>query len=446
MQVHHSPPVKNTRSQRHQAVLTPTARAPLAFKPSVNQLSADLDPGAPMEGAAPSRRGGVKSRISRSFSGFLGGYPSIFQGPRSIPGEAEDEEGEESEESEVAAALAGAPQNSEAPNLAISNQPLASQAEPNFLKMIEKMTQFMGQITQAVAPKDTSKSPAFKTPSMKAPDSFDGTKAYILRGFIQSCQLIFHNDPANFFSDRKKVLYSTSFFTGRAGKWIEAYLSNISNEDPSHLLNNWQLLQTQLFTMFGDPNEVRKADQELENLRMKESGQVSLYIANFRSLMSRIGDRGERAYIHVYRRGLASRLLDQLASDPGNFDSLQELMDITLELDTRYHERQKEKGSHQDKKPPISVSNSFKPPQSSSSKKPYHRKNKKGKNFQVSKDKPRASLLNKDNKLIGSEKERKIKKGLCDYCGGKHPFEKFFKRPDNRKGSSKGFHSKQGKA
>ncbi|MBW0582494.1 hypothetical protein O181_122209 [Austropuccinia psidii MF-1] len=90
---------------------------------------------------------------------------------------------------------------------------------------------------------------------------------------------------------------------------------------------------------------------------------------------------GERAYIPVYRRGLASRLLDQLASHPGDFDSLQELMDITLKLDTGYHERQKEKGSHQQKKPPISGSNSSKPPQSSSSKKPYHRKNKKAKNF-----------------------------------------------------------------
>ncbi|MBW0564794.1 hypothetical protein O181_104509 [Austropuccinia psidii MF-1] len=170
---------------------------------------------------------------------------------------------------------------------------------------------------------------------MKAPDSFYGTQAHKLRGFIQSCQLIFHNDPANFFSHRKKVLYSTSFLTGRAGKWIETYLSNISNEDPSFLLNNWQLFEVQLLTLFGDPNEVRKAEQELDNLRMKEGGHVSFYIADFRSLMSRVGDWGKRAYIHVYRRGLASRLLDQLDSYPGNFYTLQELMDITLELDTR---------------------------------------------------------------------------------------------------------------
>ncbi|MBW0493009.1 hypothetical protein O181_032724 [Austropuccinia psidii MF-1] len=125
---------------------------------------------------------------------------------------------------------------------------------------------------------------------MKAPYSFDGTKAYKLRVFIQSCQLIFHNETENFYSDRKKVLYSISFLTGRAGKWIEPYLPNISNEDPSYLLNNLQLFETQLFTLFSDPKEVRKAEKELDNIMMKESGQVSFYIADFRSLISRIGD------------------------------------------------------------------------------------------------------------------------------------------------------------
>ncbi|MBW0520692.1 hypothetical protein O181_060407 [Austropuccinia psidii MF-1] len=116
---------------------------------------------------------------------------------------------------------------------------------------------------------------------MKAPDSFDGTQAHKLRGFMQSCQLIFHNEPASFFYDRNKVLYSTFFFTGRSEKWIEPYLSDISNEDPSYPLNNWQLFETQLFTLLGDPNEVRRYEQELDNLRMKGSGNVSLYIAYF---------------------------------------------------------------------------------------------------------------------------------------------------------------------
>ncbi|MBW0555078.1 hypothetical protein O181_094793 [Austropuccinia psidii MF-1] len=115
MTVQHSPPAKNTRSQRHQAVLTPSERAPLDRTPSVHQLSANLDRGPPMVGEAPSRRGV-----------FLKGL--------------EADQGEESEETEVASAMAGAPEASEAPNLAPSNQPLVFQAEQNFLKMMEQMT------------------------------------------------------------------------------------------------------------------------------------------------------------------------------------------------------------------------------------------------------------------------------------------------------------------
>ncbi|MBW0470040.1 hypothetical protein O181_009755 [Austropuccinia psidii MF-1] len=155
-------------------------------------MSANLDRGPPVEGAEHSRRGSVEE--------------------------------EESEEIEVAAALAGAPEASETANQSHSNQPLVSQAEPNFLKMMKQMTQSMAKLTEAVGPRDNSKAPALKTPSMKAPDSFDGTQAHKLRGFIQLCQLIFHHHQGNFFSERKKSLYLTSFITGRSGEWIEPYL------------------------------------------------------------------------------------------------------------------------------------------------------------------------------------------------------------------------------
>ncbi|MBW0485410.1 hypothetical protein O181_025125 [Austropuccinia psidii MF-1] len=105
-------------------------------------------------------------------------------------------------------------------------------------------------------------------------------------------------------------------------------------------------------------------------------------------------------YILVYRIGLEVRLLDQLASHPGSFDSLQQLMEITFPLNTRYHERQKEKYGNQEKNPQFQGSNSFRPPQISSSKKSHTKK--KGKNFQVSKHRTHAALLNEDEKLIGS--------------------------------------------
>ncbi|MBW0552290.1 hypothetical protein O181_092005 [Austropuccinia psidii MF-1] len=199
MPFQHSPPAKNTKSQRHQALLTPTERAPIDCTPSVHQLSENLDRGPPIEGEAPSKNQDHSLACWVAIQEFLKGLEA------------------------------------DQPH---SNQPLVSQGETKFLEMMEQVTQFMGQITQAVAPRDTSKFPAFKMPSMKAPYSFDFTKAYKLRGLIKHCESIFYNDSANFFSDRKKFLYSISFLTGRARKWIEPYLSNISNEDPFYFLNN----------------------------------------------------------------------------------------------------------------------------------------------------------------------------------------------------------------
>ncbi|MBW0525490.1 hypothetical protein O181_065205 [Austropuccinia psidii MF-1] len=155
---------------------------------------------------------------------------------------------------------------------------------------------------------------------------------------------------------------------------------------------------------------------------MKEGGHVYLYIANFRSLVSRVAPWVERALIHHLRKGLPSRILDQLAFHPFLIGSLQDLMDINQELDTRYHLRQKEKSHHYEKNPEASKSNSSHPQSSSSS------NNKKKKNFQ-NRDKPHSSLLNKDFNLMNYEKERRIKEGLCTNCGGKHSLEYCLKRP-----------------
>ncbi|MBW0492596.1 hypothetical protein O181_032311 [Austropuccinia psidii MF-1] len=313
---------QQTRSQaRTQAVLTPTPRAPLDGTPAVSQLRAKLDRGPTLEGEAPSRKEGRRLR-------------------RSSPGKDGEEEEEnsveekESDGTEGVPAPVEAPQGTRRPTIAQSNQPVSHQSEPSLLAIMHQMTQNMANF-QAASSSEASRPQAFKTPSMKAPECFDGTQPFKVRSFLQSCQLLFHNDPENFSKDRKKFLYATSFLIRRAAKWIEPYLSNLPYQDPKYLLNSWKLFESQLFTLFGDPNEVRKSEAKLNSLRMKEGGHVSLYIADFRSLVSRIGDCGERALIHHFRKGLACRILDQLASHPSRIDFLQDLMDITLELDTR---------------------------------------------------------------------------------------------------------------
>ncbi|MBW0549898.1 hypothetical protein O181_089613 [Austropuccinia psidii MF-1] len=100
MPLQNSPPAIQTRSQ---AVLTPTARAPLDGTPALPQLKAQLDRGPIKAGEAPSRKEGRVPRRSNSFSGVVGSFPGMsrttFRGPGE-DGEEEEENSVEEEESD----------------------------------------------------------------------------------------------------------------------------------------------------------------------------------------------------------------------------------------------------------------------------------------------------------------------------------------------------------
>ncbi|MBW0515646.1 hypothetical protein O181_055361 [Austropuccinia psidii MF-1] len=187
---------------------------------------------------------GRGQRRSISFSGLVGGFMGLsrttFKGPGE-DGEEEEEnsvEEEESDGTEGVPAPLGASPGTGGPTLAQSNHPVSHQSEPSLLAIRQKMTQIMANL-QAASSSESSRPQAFKTRSMKAPEFFDGTQTFKVRRFIQYCKSIFHNYLENFSQYRKKVLYATSFLIGRASKWIEPYLSNLTNQGPSYLLNSW---------------------------------------------------------------------------------------------------------------------------------------------------------------------------------------------------------------
>ncbi|KNZ60500.1 uncharacterized protein VP01_15450g1, partial [Puccinia sorghi] len=80
----------------------------------------------------------------------------------------------------------------------------------------------------------SSSSPKFCNPGMKPPDKFNGENSLKLQGFLQS----------------------SSYLGGRASQWFKPYLDLLENQSPSCLINNWDRFKKQLFTLFGDPNEV----------------------------------------------------------------------------------------------------------------------------------------------------------------------------------------------
>ncbi|MBW0486686.1 hypothetical protein O181_026401 [Austropuccinia psidii MF-1] len=161
MPFQHSPCTRRTRFQdRAQPVLNPTPRAPLDGTTALPQLRAHLDRGPNM---------------------------TTFKGPY------DHGEEEESDDTEVVPATVRECRGTEGPTTAQSNQTVSHKAEPSLLAIIQQMTQIMANIQEASS-SEASRQLAFKPPSIKAPDFFFGTKPFKVRSFIQSCQLILHND------------------------------------------------------------------------------------------------------------------------------------------------------------------------------------------------------------------------------------------------------------
>ncbi|MBW0497677.1 hypothetical protein O181_037392 [Austropuccinia psidii MF-1] len=80
----------------------------------------------------------------------------MSEGERARLGEVEDEEGEESVEEEDFGEIevSNSPELPQGSNLAPTNQPLVSPADPSLLKIMEQMAIIMGQLSQAASPRD----------------------------------------------------------------------------------------------------------------------------------------------------------------------------------------------------------------------------------------------------------------------------------------------------
>ncbi|MBW0521424.1 hypothetical protein O181_061139 [Austropuccinia psidii MF-1] len=137
-----------------------------------------------MEGRGPRR--------SNSFSGVVGRFPRLSRTTLKGPGEDSEEGEENSVEEKESDGTEGVP----------------APSEPLLLAIMQQITQIMANL-QAASVSESSTPPAFKTPSMKAPEGFDCTQPFKVRSLIQSCQLIYHNDPKKFSQDRKNVFYAT---------------------------------------------------------------------------------------------------------------------------------------------------------------------------------------------------------------------------------------------
>ena len=220
-------------------------------------------------------------------------------------------------------------------------------------------------------------------------------------------------------------------------------------------MDHWDYFLYELQTNFSPHDPVADAEAQLERLQMCDGQRITKYIVEWNHLASQVRDWGHGALRRSFYNGLPDRIKDEI-SRQGKPNSIADLHTLSQKINHRYWER-KDEISHASKASGSNSGNqnsSFKLSgsnannSSSSSSKPKDKKskgsssststsgsssnrgnnnnnnnnnnnsnnnNKKG-NSSSTPDSI-SSKLGKDGKLLPEECQRRLKQGLCLFCG-----------------------------
>src|SRR5213075_1824213 len=177
-------------------------------------------------------------------------------------------------------------------------------------------------------------------PKCADPEPFKGDKKE-LTTFLVKCRLKFEGEPSRFSKEDAKIRYACGYLGGDVFKWIMPMIQamqDTSQPNPPEL-ESFEALAKMLTKVYGDPNIARNARRELRTL--SQTGSVATYIAKFGQLTPYV-DYNNGALMDQFLCGLKEEIKDEVAR-VGYFDTLEDLQDFAVRLDSRLYDRQLQK-------------------------------------------------------------------------------------------------------
>src|SRR5271169_2943761 len=299
------------------------------------------------------------------------------------------------------------------------SNPFSKQSSPNLAEALMLITHELRR--REATPRATSS-------KVKEPDTFDGSEPKKLSNFILLCKLYFRNNPA-YTDDSSKVTFALTHLRGTALDYFEPLLSA---EDPAPWEEDWPEFVRMLRTQFGPIDPTADAEDNIDNLKMKDNQRILKYNVEFNRLAVQTG-WDDSVLRHHYYSGLAERIKDVMGQ-VGKPSTLEEMRTVAHSIDARHWEHAREKSrsnpdkantntsSNKSDKKPSSGNNSGsnnkssnnQSKDSSSSSNNNGNKNEKPK----SSANPLTDKLGKDGKLTPQERQRRFDNNLCMFCGG----------------------------
>lgn len=261
-----------------------------------------------------------------------------------------------------------------------------------------------------------------RAPKLKDPDTFNGEDPAKLQSFMLQCGLHFAQRPTDFPSDDEKIIYVMSYLRGPAAEWFQAFFLS---DTPAPWDGDLEAFFDELQNNFGPHDPVGDAEDKIENCRMRDTERIAMFIVRFNQLAA-LTRWDDAALAHRFYRGLPSRIKDEL-SRIEHPDSLVGIREAARRIDSRYWRREEERKRETSRlAAPTSARAPGRSPNGSNSSSPPSAAAPAAE----STPKPHADKLGKDGKLRADERDRRLKEGLCLYCGGKgHQSKDCKKRP-----------------
>jgi len=235
-----------------------------------------------------------------------------------------------------------------APDSTSTQNQLPSQAD--MVQKIYELEQQLAQMAQQQLVQGVTRRPVTGTYKMMKPEPYSGERGK-LQSFLTQARLYTNFHRASLPEEKDKVLCIANLLKGKAFEWFEPYIRDYlenpeadwSTQTKQYFsqTNSYEIFADELKKIFGDVDEERVAERQMQQLR--QTGSAANYTAEFRRIESKL-DWDENALIAQYYRGLKESLKDELARQERP-DQLHELIEAVVRLDNRLYERKLEKSN-----------------------------------------------------------------------------------------------------
>jgi Domain of unknown function (DUF4939)/Zinc knuckle len=181
---------------------------------------------------------------------------------------------------------------------------------------------------------------------VNTPEQFHGVRGKLSAFIVQSGLYIYWN-PKEFPNEEREIMFMISYMRGNAYNWIHARVEEYmlkgkvaASAELQRLFNSKEYFLYELKTVFGDVDEKRQADRDLNALSQRTS--AANYSAEFHRLASML-TWDNAALMSRYYQGLKFAVKEEISMKETQPTNLADMIHMSIKIDQRQYEMSLEK-------------------------------------------------------------------------------------------------------